>query len=242
VFSFEFGREKMYHTKPVYLLSGGRGRDTKSTISSIQAVFKETGKQEPSIAYVGVASDDNWAFFQFIAALIKQAGKCQVKRVVISSKKADLNKAKEILQIADAIFMSGGDVERGIEVLEEKNLKEFFQGVFQQGKLFFGASAGSIMMAREWVRWRDPNDDSTAELFPCLGFTPLICDTHAEDDNWEELQAALKLKGAKSEGYGIPTGSCLKVYPDSRLEALSGTICHYVNRNGKIERLEDLTP
>jgi cyanophycinase-like exopeptidase len=232
----------MNQHKPVYLLSGGRGADTKSTISNFRAVFEETAKEAPEIAYVGVASDDNWAFFQFTSSIIKQAGKCQVKRVVINSKKADLNKAKDLMQKADAIFMSGGDVERGIEVLEEKSLMEFLRGLFQEGKLFFGASAGSIMMAREWVRWRDPNDDSTAELFPCLGFTPVICDTHAEADNWEELQAALKVKGASSEGYGIPTGSCLKVYPDDKLEALSGPVCHYVNRDGKVERLKDLMP
>jgi peptidase E len=232
----------MNQIKSVYLLSGGRGGDSKATVSNIQSVFKETGKEVPLIAYVGVASDDNWMFFQFISALIKQAGKCQVNRVVINARKADLEKAKKTLQTADAIFMSGGDVERGIEVLEEKNLTEFFQGLFVQGKLFFGASAGSIMMAREWVRWKNPDDDSTAELFPCLGLTPLICDTHAEGDNWEELQAALKLKGTGSEGYGIPTGSCLKVCPDGRLEALSSPVYHYVNRNGRIERLKDLMP
>ena len=47
--------------------------------------------------------------------------------------------------------MSGGDVEAGMKVLEEKGLTEFFVELFKRGKLFFGASAGSIILARKWV-------------------------------------------------------------------------------------------
>jgi len=48
------------------------------------------------------------------------------------------------------------------------------------------------MLSKEWIRWRDPDDDATAEFFPCLGIAPLICDTHGEQDGWEELQALFK--------------------------------------------------
>ena len=123
----------------------------------------------------------------------------------------------------------------GMQILAEKNLVVFLQGLYKQGKLFFGASAGSIMLAGEWVRWRDPHDDSTAELFPCLGLTPIICDTHAEDDDWTELKTALKLRRNNAQGYGIPAGACLKVYPDGRVEALAGAVVRYALLNGKIE-------
>jgi peptidase E len=226
--------------KPVYLLSGGRGGDDRTFRPLVQAIFGETGKPEPVIAYVGVASDDNWVFYQFISRMIQQAGKCRITRVLLTSKKADVRKAQELLNTADAVFMSGGDVERGMEVLQEKGLETFFQSLYQQGKQFFGASAGSILMAREWVRWRDPEDDSTAELFPCLNFSPVICDTHGEADAWEELQAAIKLKGEGEMGYGIITGACLKVYPDGRLEAYGGAVSRYICRGQNVEKLSDL--
>lgn len=226
--------------KPVYLMAGGRG--SKSPESIIKPILRDTGKIKPTIAYVGVASGDNRAFYLMVSAMIRKAGDCQVKRVLITPKKADLNKARVILESADAIFMSGGDVEAGMQVLEEKNMKGFLADLFNRGKVFFGASAGSIMLAREWVRWRDPEDDSTTELFPCLGITPIICDTHAEEDNWEELKAALKLKEEDTQGYGIPSGSCLKVYPDGRMEAVAGAITQLLRRSSSIVKQPDLLP
>jgi peptidase E len=228
--------------KPIYLMAGGRGESGKTTRAIIRTVLKETGEKVPNVAYVGAASDDNWIFFQMISAMMKKATRCQVNLASISSPKADLKKAKQLLKSANAVFISGGDVERGMEVLAQKNLLDFFQSLYQEGQTFFGASAGSIMLAREWVRWRNPEDDSTAELFPCLNMAPVICDTHAESDDWEELKAALQLKGDKGTGCGIATGTCLKVHPDGKLEALGGPIRRYVNLAGKVELLADLVP
>jgi peptidase E len=232
--------ENTMNSKPIYLMAGGRGR--KSPEDIIQTVLKETGKNKPTIAYVGVASGDNWAFYLMISAMIKKSGDCQIKRVVIARPKADLQKAREVLESADAIFMSGGDVESGMKILEEKKMTEFLVDLFHQDKVFFGASAGSIMLAKEWVTWEDPEDDSSAGLFPCLGMTSIICDTHAEEDDWEELKAALKLKNDNTRGYGIPSGSCLKVYPDGRVEAMGGTVNQYLKKGGLIIKQPDLLP
>jgi cyanophycinase-like exopeptidase len=232
----------MNNRKPLYLLAGGRGGDDKSTKQILREVFREIGKKSPSIAYVGAASDDNRMFYQFIAGMIKELADCKVNRVLTCSRRADISKAKEMLASADAIFMSGGDVEMGMRILEEKNMTCCIQDLYEQGKLFFGASAGSIMLAREWVCWEDPDDDSTAELFPCLGLAPIICDTHAEDDNWSELKMALKLRGENVQGYGIPAGACLKVYPDGRVEAVGGAITRYIRHNQQVEQQANLLP
>lgn len=227
-------------TKPVYLIAGGR--DRRSFKSIIKMIREDTGKSKPTIAYVGVASGDSLPFYLMMSPMIKETGDCQIKRVLIAPKKADLNKAQAILESADAIFVSGGDVEAGMHVLDEKDMTGFLTGLFRRGKVFFGSSAGSIMLGREWVRWRDPDDDSTAELFPCLGVAPIICDTHAEADDWEELKTALRLKEEDTQGYGIPSGSCLKVYPDGRLEALDGAIARFVRRGDSMIRQPELLP
>ena len=146
------------------------------------------------------------------------------------------------MQTADAVFMSGGDVEAGIRILESKNLIDFLQDLYQKGKVFFGLSAGSIMLCREWVRWSNPENDSTAGLFPCLNIAPVICDTHAEEDEWEELRTALKLKINGDIGYGISSGACLKVCPSGRLEAIGGDIARYIKRDNKVVRIDDLVP
>ena len=154
---------------------------------------------------------------------------------VLSSEKADIKKAKDILESSDIVYISGGDVEHGMQVLAEKNMVDFLVGLYRQGKPFFGISAGSIMLAKEWIRWRDPDDDTTAEVFPCLGMAPVICDTHGEQDGWEELQALLKLEKDNTTGYGIVSGTAIKVFPDGKIEALGGAVHQYTKINGKVK-------
>jgi peptidase E len=230
----------MNNQKPIYLMAGGRRSGGSFFTSIARDIFKETGKTSPVIAYVGSASNDNKIFYKMISSIIKKGGPCQIVHAVTCGKKADINKAKDILKSADAIFISGGDVEEGMSVLQEKNMSDFLMELYKEGKLFFGISAGSIMLAGEWICWIDPDDDSTAELFPCLGLVSFICDTHAEDDDWEELKAALMLKGDRTTGYGIATDTCIKVYPDGKLQTLGGVVFVYINAQGKIQRLPDL--
>lgn len=224
--------------KPVYLLAGGRGGQASDSI--IKAIFQDINEAVPKIAYVGAASNDDRNFFRFMGKMIARGGECNLVQVFLCSEKTDFRESRAIMESAEAVFLSGGDVEAGMEILTQRGLTGFFRELYQQGKLFFGASAGSIMLAREWVRWRDPEDDSTAELFPCLNIAPVLCDTHAEEDDWEELKAALRLKEDGSAGYGIPTGGCLKVLPDGQLITLGEAAAYYLKRGKRVIRQRTL--
>lgn len=227
---------------PVYLLAGGRPRNGQAFNPLLQAVFQESGKEHPTVAYVGAASEENKAFYLMMAAMLKGVGAGKIRHAVLASPKADIKKAREILESADIVYISGGDVEQGMQVVQEKNVAEYLVGLYKQGKPFFGVSAGSIMLAKEWIRWRDPDDDATAEIFPCLGLAPVICDTHGEQDRWEELQALLALEKDGTTGYGIVSGTAIKVFSDGKIEALGGAIHQYTKHNGKVERIGDVVP
>ncbi len=230
----------MYSRKPVYLLAGGRPRNCKTLEPLIRAVLRETGTASPKVGYVGVANNDDEGFFNYIADIFKETGDFNITLALISSEKADLNKAQGILESAEIILISGGDVDKGMRVLKEKNMINFLSRLYNQGKFFCGISAGSIMLSKEWVRWRDPNDDSAAELFPCLGFAPIICDTHGEHDDWEELKAVLKLEKDDVRGYGIVTSTGIRVFPDGRIETLGGAVHQYVRLGSRVERSSDI--
>jgi peptidase E len=225
--------------KPVYLLAGGRGSEN---VAVFKAVFREIARPNPLIAYVGAANDDDKRFFRFMESEISRAGACSILHALTVSKRADLEKTMDVLHKADAVFISGGDVDAGMKVLASRDMPELFRDLYKDGKVFFGASAGSIMLSREWVRWTDPDDDESAEIFSCLDLAPVICDTHAEEDDWEELKTALRIKEDIAIGYGIPSGACLKVYPDGRTEALGGITVRYVKRGHRVTRLDDLFP
>jgi len=227
--------------KPVYLIAGSPRR-RRGSDPLFQAALRESGKLSPSVGYVGTASDDNVWFFRMIERELKNAGAGSINRAIITPRKTDLRKARDILAAADIIFISGGDMERGMEVLREKGMVDFLFQLYKQGKPFFGVSAGSIMLAKEWVRWRNPDDDSTAELFPCLGFAPVICDTHDEENDWQELKAALKLAKDNVIGYGIVSGAAIKVFPDGKTEALGEAVHRYVRHGERVDRLSDILP
>lgn len=232
----------MNTTRPVYLIAGGRPRNHNSNDSILRAVLSESGKKAPSIAYSGTANGDDTGFFHRIESEFKKAGAGAVAHAVIDSRKADLEKARSILDSADIIFISGGDVERGMDVLLEKDMVGFLATLYRQGKPFFGISAGAIMLADKWVRWPDPDDSEFAELFPCLGFAPVICDCHDEEGGWEELQAALALEKEKQVGYGLASGSGIKVDSEGRVEAFGAAVHRYIRQGNGVARTSDIIP
>ena len=226
----------------VYLLAGGRPSNRETQLSLIKKVFEGNGLSSPTVAYVGAANGDDESFFNRMADIIKAAGARSVKHALISPEDADLKMARSILESVDIIFVSGGDVEEGMNVLEEKGMIDVLCKLHQKGKPFFGISAGSIMLAERWVRWRNPDDDSTAELFTCLNVASVICDTHGEADRWEELKIALGLSKDGMRGYGIVSGTAIRVSLNGRVEALGGAVNQFSRRGGKIVSLPDILP
>jgi peptidase E len=228
------------NTKPVFLLAGGRHSRGKEPDTLLTAVFKEYAIKNPTVAYSGTASGDDRRFFNFIASEIADSGAEKIVHAVIAQPKADLNKAKTIIEEADIVFISGGDVEVGMDVLREKGMIDFFTDLYRQGKPFFGISAGAIMLAKKWVRWPDPDDDNSAELFDCLNFAPIICDMHDESGDWEELRAALALEKEGVRGYGLAAGSAIKVMPDGKVSLVGGTVNQYIYRGKAVVKIEDV--
>ena len=137
----------------------------------------------------------------------------RVEMAKLARKTAKVSNARALLADCDLVFMSGGDVEHGMNLLNERGVADELRALARAGKPFLGISAGSIMTCKHWVRF--PGDDeSKAEPFECLGIAPVHMDAHSESDNWPELRALVKLlakKDADSIGYGVPSKGCLRV-------------------------------
>ena len=228
--------------KPVWLLAGGPGSRRRGPDPLIQRALSLAGKPSPTVAYVGAPSGDNRAFFVMIAALLKKAGAGEVTLVRFCGRRPDLERARAELDRADLVFVTGGDVEEGMRVLEATGAVAGLRELAARGVPFLGVSAGSIMLARSWVRWRDPRDEASAELFPCLGIADVWCDTHGEAEGWEELAALARIAPEGSVGHGIPTGAGLVVHPDGALEAAGSPVHRFESRAGAAVRIGDLVP
>ena len=227
--------------KPVYLLAGGRSSIIRRGPDPLlQCALKQAESDNPSVAYVGAASNDNPAFCVMISRLLRKAGARDVKLAPLCGRRADPREAMRIIHSCNIVFMSGGDVEAGMQVLAQTGMTEFLRDQYRKGKPFFGSSAGSIMLAKAWARWRDPNVDSSAELFPCLGIAQVYCDTHGEEDDWEELRVLTRLIPAGTFGYGIPSGMALIANPDGSVLSLGGEVQRFILAGDRVNQIQSI--
>jgi peptidase E len=195
----------------IHLVGGGPGA-LFATRAHIKRAVAAVGKKKPLVAYVGVASNDNVGFQKMLSAAFLGTG-ARIEMAKLARKTAKVSNARALLADCDLVFMSGGDVEHGMNILNERGVADELRALAAAGKPFLGISAGSIMTCKEWVRFPG-DDDARAETFPCLGIAPVHMDAHSEGDNWPELRTLVKLlakKDAEAVGYGVPSKGCLRV-------------------------------
>ena len=219
--------------KPIFLIAGDPGNRRTGSDPLLRAVFDNWGVPSPSIAYVGAASSDDRGFFGWVSGYFMKSGSGQVT-LAPTVRRFERRIFEKTCEAADAVFIGGGDVEEGMKVVAKRGIAPFLSELNRGGKLLFGLSAGSIILARAWVRWGD-DDDSVGGLFPCLGIADVLCDTHGEDDNWGELKALLQLSPYGSIGHGIRAGSAIRVDPDGMVESM-GKIDTFVKQGGVVRR------
>jgi len=217
---------------PALLVAGGRPRDPGAMARMFSHAF--AGIEKPLVAYIGTANGDNFAFFQMMKAMLKKAGAGKVVFVHLAKENPNLDAAKNALAGADVIFLSGGEVEDGMNWLNKHELTGFLKELYRTGKRFMGVSAGVIMMGTHWVHWDVEGDDNTARLFDCLAFTPRLFDVHGEDEDWVELKTALKLSGPGSRGYGLPGGSMISADSRGTLVNLEKEYLVFLNDEGRL--------
>ena len=223
----------MSKRKPTFLIAGDpRSRRTRSD-PLLRTVFDNCGVCSPSIAYIGAANNDDRGFFAWVSDAFAKSGSGRVT-LAPTVQRFERRSFEKTCEAAEAVFFSGGDVAEGMNVVTRRGLAPFLSELYRGGKLLFGVSAGSIMLARAWVRCED-DDDSVGGLFPCLGIADILCDMHGERENWGELRVLLKLSPDSSVGHGVRAGSAIRVDPDGRVEPM-GKIDRFVKQGDVVRR------
>jgi len=222
----------------LYLAGGGPGA-VRALRAQFKVAIEELGVRRPLVAYVGVASDDNEGFQKMLTTELAFTG-ARFKAARMASRDASIPAAKKLLQEADMIFVSGGDVDHGMRLLAERGVLPDLRDLCASGKPMFGLSAGSVMLGREWVRFPD-DDDARAEVFECVGAVPFHVDAHSEEDDWSELRTLLLLlhkRGDKGPiGYGLTVKGGVAVTVDGKsvsIQAVGTDIPKLVVRGGKV--------
>jgi cyanophycinase-like exopeptidase len=221
----------------LHLIGGGPG-GLMAMRRHIKASLTALPRRRPLVAYVGAASDDNVGFQKMLSAAFVGTG-ARLEAAKLASPRAPVGQATQLLEDCDLVFLSGGDVERGMQVLNDRGVTDQLRALARRGKPFLGISAGSIMACRHWVRFPD-GDDAKAEPFDCLGIAPINMDAHSEDDGWSELRVLVRLLAGRGDpdpsGYGVPKKGCLRLEldgRDARVTALGAPCARIMIRRGE---------
>ena len=221
-------------TPPIHLLAGSPGARRNVYAPVIAELLRLAGKPKPVVAYLGAATDDDPRFLGWMEQLVTSSGPCAFRLAPVAGRKAAGGAAQAVIEDADLVFVGGGDVELGMNRVQERHLARPLREKHAAGAPLFGISAGAIMLARQWVRWRDPDDDGSAELFDCLGIAPVLCDCHGEEDGWAELKSLLRLAGGRAAGLGLRAGAAVKVLAGGAVAPICGEVDRFALRGGKV--------
>jgi peptidase E len=235
--------------KATTLIAGKFGSRHFGTKPYLADALKRTGKDKPVVLYVGAASGDDPTFGTALGALMTAAGAGRVVWPKLASRRKQSSQMRQALAEVDLVFVGGGDVEAGMDLLRGAELLDDFHAAADRGAVFAGMSAGSIMLGKRWIRWpnADAGDDE-AQTYECLGVVPIALDTHGEGDAWGEAQsyAAVRARelGKKARAYGIPSGGALVIDHKGRIEAHgvpAAVFAALPNRKAKLEETLEVT-
>jgi cyanophycinase-like exopeptidase len=210
--------------KPTTLMAGGHGSADFGTTPYLAEALRATGKAKPVALYIGAASGDHRPFGTALVGVIAAAGAGRVLWPKLVGRPRDRSGMRSALGAVDLVFLGGGDVEQGMDVLRDADLLADVRAAAERGAVFAGMSAGSIMLGERWIRWPHPAaGDDEAETYECLGIARCSVDTHGESDGWTEAQSFATVRarelGREARVYAIPTSAALVVGPSGEATA-----------------------
>lgn len=126
------------------VIVGISGGDLMSTAPLNEYAIKCTGKEKPNVLFIPTASHDAEGYIKNIEKYYSRFH-CAVDSLCLETEKYENNEIEEMFEIADLIYIGGGDTERMLEVWQEYGVDSLVQKAYLAGKVITGISAGLIV-------------------------------------------------------------------------------------------------
>lgn len=210
--------------KAITLIAGQFGSPHFGTRPHLETAVRLARVASPAALYIGAANRDDEAFGAALCALLGGAGAAEVFWPKLARRRRDAPIARRALERVELVFVGGGDVDAGMEVLRKADLVDDLRTAARRGVVFAGMSAGAIMLGERWIRWpSDGAGDDKAETYECLGIAGCSLDVHGETEGWSETRSFVAVRaretGKKAKAFGIPSGGALIVAGGGKMRA-----------------------
>ena len=193
----------------------GKGTTSYETKEIDEEIVKMTGKDNPNLLFVGLASSFSDSYYDVIKNIYKNLNCTPVylkKNNLIHN--PDLVKQKFI--DADIIYIGGGDTVKLLEKIEEYNLKPLFDEALKRDTVLAGISAGAILLSKEgfsdaYILRGEKENYEMIKGFNYFNNT-ITPHYHSDPKKTKELEEVLKKN--KDICFGIENGTALKIVND----------------------------
>jgi cyanophycinase len=155
---------------------------------------------------------------------------------------------REELAWATAVYFTGGDQDRILDVLRDRSLLEHMRARYQEGVVFAGTSAGTAVMSAIAIISdgdRTVMDGDEVEVRPGIGLLPgVILDQHFIRRQRQNRLFGLVLKHPDMLGLGVDEGTALLVRGNRTAEVVGASRVMVVeaSSDGEAMSLQLLAP
>ena len=212
--------------KPLYLLADSQLFFWKSDGDSLSdRIRADLDSANPKAAYIGASNGDQPEFYSLFQAAMESMGISNCRLVPSPPSREDT----ALLEDADLIVLSGGDVERGWQVFEQNGFKELLPRLRYDGAVLMGVSAGAIQLGLGHL-----TNAAQPKPLDMFRFAPFYVGAHDEENDWWDLRALVNLSQADTRAIGIPAGGGAVYLSDGTLEPIRKHLAELTKESARI--------
>ena len=198
--------------KPLYLLADSQLLFWKNGGDSLaERIRADLDSQKAKAAYIGASNGDQPEFYSLFQAAMEGMGISNCRSVPSQPSKEDIS----LIEEADLILLSGGDVERGWRTFEQNGLKELLPRKRFDGAILMGVSAGAVQLGLGCL-----SNSAQPKQIDMFRFAPFYVGAHDEENDWWDLRALVNLSQTDTRAIGIPAGGGAVYQSDGTLEPI----------------------
>ena len=125
----------------------GHGNTSYETKEIDEEIVKMTNKENPIFLFIGLASNFSDSYYDVMKNIYQKLG-CETLYLKKKNIVNNPNIAKEKIQKADIIYMSGGDTNKLVTTIKEYHLKQLLLEALNKNCVISGISAGAIAISK----------------------------------------------------------------------------------------------
>jgi dipeptidase E len=225
--------------KTIIAIGGGEIRN-KTTLKIDEYVANKAkehaGEKRANALFIGTASHDSMPYFNSFRKTYTSVFDIKAEVALIVYGEMDIERIKGKIEMADCIYIGGGDTVFMLEKWKETGMDKLIIDAYNQGKIICGLSAGAICWFKDMYTDYEIMRGQSADyvLKKGLGILDGAMCPHFNERK-DDFLSAMKERGIE-KAYCVENDSALVFVNGTLTKALSSGGQSYIaeNKNGEI--------